>query len=455
MASSKVSFFCKECGYESAKWLGKCPSCNSWNSFEEELSSTKKSKSISERVGFLEKTEIKKLNDIKVEDAVRVDTGFEELNRVFGSGIVKGSISLIGGEPGIGKSTLIMEVCGNLSKVGSVLYVSGEESDSQVKLRANRLGVTAENIYFFNETNISEIELNIDKLNPMFCIIDSIQTMYDSDIASSSGSVSQVKEVTARLMYLAKRKNITMLVIGHVTKDGVIAGPRVLEHMVDTVIYIEGERFLERRIVRSIKNRFGSTNEIGIFEMKDSGMVEVTNVSGAFLDMNKEVHEAGTVISVASEGSSNIFFEMQALTAHSYYNMPRRVANGVDFNRLNMIIAVLEKKCNLSIGSNDIYVSVAGGMKVDEPSADLAIAVSIFSSFKNVIIPKNYLFIGEIGLTGNIRGVINIEKKVKEALKMGYTKIYCSKSDYNKLKDVPKGVDIIAQNSISEIFEKL
>ncbi|MBR1884147.1 MAG: DNA repair protein RadA [Clostridia bacterium] len=449
------NFFCKECGYESAKWMGKCPSCNSWNSFEEEIiSKSKNSKSMSSKTGFLEKTEIKKLEEIKVEEASRVDVGFEELNRVFGSGIVKGSISLVGGEPGIGKSTLIMQVCGNLSKVGKVLYVSGEESESQVKLRADRLKVASPSIFFLNETNISEVENKVESLNPEFCIVDSIQTMYDDEIASTSGSVSQVKEVTARLMYLAKRKNITMIVIGHVTKDGVIAGPRVLEHMVDTVIYIEGDRFSENRIVRSVKNRFGSTNEIGIFVMKNEGMVEVKNKSETFLG-DKEENTSGSATSVTTEGSSNIFFEVQALTAHSYYNLPRRVANGIDFNRLNMIVAVLEKKCNLSLGSNDIYVSALGGLKVNDPSSDLATAISIYSSFKNVIIPNDILFVGEIGLTGEIRNVANIEKKVKEAVRMNYKKIYCSKYDAIKVKKEINNENIIGVSNLMELINIL
>ena len=455
MAKSEVSFFCKECGYESPKWMGKCPSCNSWNSFEEELvSKSKNSKSKSSHTGFLEKTEIKKLEDIKVEDAIRVNSGFEELNRVFGSGIVKGSISLIGGEPGIGKSTLIMQVCSNLAKKGKVLYISGEESESQVKLRADRLNVKSENIYFLNETNISEIELKIENLNPDFCIVDSIQTLYDDEIPSSSGSVSQVKEVTARLMYLSKRKNITMLVIGHVTKDGTVAGPRVLEHMVDTVIYIEGDRFTENRVVRTVKNRFGSTNEIGIFEMKNEGMVEVKNKSETFLG-EKESVESGSAISVTSEGSSNIFFEIQALTAHSYYNLPRRVANGIDINRLNMILAVLEKKCKLTLGSSDIYVSALGGLKVNDPSVDLALLVAIYSSFKNVIVDKNSLFIGEIGLTGEIRNSTNIEKKVLEAYRMNYTKIYCSKYDAMKVLKQNSKLPVIGISSVQELISKL
>lgn len=452
MASNTV-FFCKECGYESAKWLGKCPGCESWNSFVEEKvnkKSTKTSVNRSFSSVFDNKSKIKKLNDIKVEKTVRIDTGYEELNRVFGSGIVEGSLTLIGGEPGIGKSTLIMQVCGNLSKNGKVLYVSGEESEVQVKIRADRLNIKSEDIYFLSETNISEIEGKIEELKPKFCIIDSIQTMYDEEISSVPGSISQVKEVTARLMYLAKREGITVIVIGHVTKDGVIAGPRILEHMVDTVLYIEGERFLSYRIVRGVKNRFGSTNEIGIFDMQNVGMVEVKNMSEVFLnDTTKDL--PGTCIVATVEGTSTILLEVQALTCHSYYNMPRRVANGIDFNRLNMVLAVLEKRCNINLGAQDVYVNIVGGMKVDEPAIDLGIAMAIISSYKNIAIDNKTVFMGEIGLTGQIRSITNFEKRVKEISKMGYKNIYGNKRQIDELKNKDlKDVNLIGVNTIEQ-----
>lgn len=435
MASSTV-FFCKECGYESAKWLGKCPGCNNWNSFVEEKIS-KKTTAKAQNKGFSNtfnnKSEVKKLNEIKVEKTTRIDTGFAELNRVLGSGIVQGSLTLIGGEPGIGKSTLIMQVCGKLASNGKILYVSGEESEVQVKMRSDRLGIASDNIFFLSETNITDIENKIENLNPKFCIIDSIQTMYDEEISSVPGSVSQVKEVTARLMYLAKRQGITVIVIGHVTKDGVIAGPRILEHMVDTVLYIEGERFFSHRIVRGVKNRFGSTNEIGIFDMQDVGMVEVTNMSEIFLSDNNS-NLPGTSIVATVEGTSTILLEIQALTSHSYYNMPRRVANGIDLNRLNMILAVLEKRCNINLGSQDVYVNVIGGIKVDEPAVDLAVAMAIVSSYKNKVINSKSVFIGEVGLTGDIRSVNNFEKRVKEIEKMGYTEIFSQKRQIEQVK---------------------
>ncbi len=454
MATNTV-FFCKECGYESAKWLGKCPGCNSWNSFvEEKINKKSGSSRTSSRVStFSNNNEVKQLKEIVVTEEVRIDTGYEELNRVFGGGIVEGSLNLIGGEPGIGKSTLIMQVCSNLSKNGKVLYISGEESETQVKLRADRLGCDEDNILFLNETNIASIEEKIEEIEPKFCIVDSIQTMCDEEISATPGSISQVKEVTARLMYLAKRKAITTIVIGHVTKDGVIAGPRILEHMVDTVIYIEGERFLSHRIVRGVKNRFGSTNEIGIFDMRDEGMVEITNMSEIFLS-NNDKNLPGTAVVATVEGTSTILMEVQALTTHSYYNNPRRVANGIDLNRLNMLIAVLEKRCKLNLSTQDIYVNVIGGMRVDEPAVDLSIAMAIFSSYKNIPISPKTVFLGEIGLTGEIRNITNFEKRVKEISKLGYDTIYTNKKQIDSLKE-KVDAKIIGITTIDEAINKL
>ncbi len=454
MATNTV-FFCKECGYESAKWMGKCPGCNSWNSFVEEKinkkSNTTSSKGYS--ATFSGNSSVKKLKDIVVTKEVRLDTGYEELNRVFGGGIVEGSLNLIGGEPGIGKSTLIMQVCANLAKLGEVLYVSGEESETQVKLRADRLKVSSDNILFYNETSIDIIEDKIEEINPKFIIVDSIQTMYDEQISSTPGSISQVKEVTARLMYLAKRKAITTIVIGHVTKDGVIAGPRILEHMVDTVIYIEGERFLSNRIVRGVKNRFGSTNEIGIFDMKDEGMVEIKNAADIFLSKS-EKNLPGTAVVATVEGSSTILMEVQALTTHSYYNNPRRVPNGIDLNRLNMLLAVLEKRCNLSLSTQDVYVNVIGGMKVDEPAVDLSVAMAIVSSYKNITIDPKTVFLGEIGLTGEIRNITNFEKRIKEISKLGYNKIYTNKKQIDSLKEKVDAT-LIGVSTIDEVIGKI
>ena len=450
MAKEKIVFFCNECGYESAKWLGKCPACNTWNSFvEEKIKSASTRGTTKYKVG---ESSVKKLKDIENIESKRLDTGYEELNRVLGGGLVDGSLILLGGEPGIGKSTLVLQICNNLTKYGNLLYVSGEESDSQIKMRADRLKVNSENILFLGETNIEEIETQIEKTNPKFCIIDSIQTMYDEEISSAAGSVSQVREVTARLMNIAKSKKISTIVIGHVTKDGNIAGPRLLEHMVDVVLYLEGERFLSHRILRGVKNRFGSTNEIGIFEMKEEGLVEVTNMSEVFLSRD-EVSLPGTATTAILEGNSTLAIEIQALTTHSYYNIPRRVANGVDFNRLNMIIAVIEKMCGINLGSQDIYVNVIGGMKVNETAADIAIAFAIISSYKGLPISKDSVFLGEIALNGQIRNVINIEKRLKELEKIGYKKIYAPKKQLESLNDT-YNIKMIKLSDIQSIVEK-
>lgn len=457
--ASNIVFFCKECGYESSKWMGRCPGCNNWNTFVEEkvnkkTAATTKNKGISST--FNDKSEVKKLHEIVISEQVRVDTGYEELNRVLGGGIVEGSLILIGGEPGIGKSTLVMQVCNNLSKYGKMMYISGEESETQVKLRADRLKVNSSNILFLNETDISIIEEKIEEEEPKYCIVDSIQTLFDPEISSVAGSVSQVKEATARLMYLSKRENITIIIVGHVTKDGVIAGPRILEHMVDTVLYIEGERFFSHRIVRGIKNRFGSTNEIGIFDMQDSGMVEVKNMSEIFLsDSSKNL--PGSSIIATVEGNSTIVLEVQALTSTSYYNNPRRVANGIDLNRLFMILAVLEKRCKLNLGGYDVYVNVIGGIRIDEPAIDLGIAMAIFSSYKNITIDPLTVFIGEIGLTGEIRQINNIEKRVKEIEKLGYKKVYLNKKQANRIsKELSNlNIKIIGVEKIDEVISYL
>ena len=449
MAKSKVVFFCKDCGYESPAWLGKCPGCGNWNSFVEEKISTIKNNS--KRID-MPNQEVKKLSEIDIKQKERLDTGFEELNRVLGGGIVDGSLILFGGEPGIGKSTLILQVCEKLSKYGDVLYVSGEESDVQVKLRADRLEVKSEKVLFLGETNILSIENKIENIKPKVCVIDSIQTMYDEEISSVPGSVSQVREITARLMNISKKLGIITIVIGHVTKDGQIAGPRMLEHMVDVVLYIEGERFLSHRIIRGVKNRFGSTNEIGIFEMQQKGLMEVKNMSEMFL--TKSSLEPGNVIMPLLEGTSTLMIELQALTTHSYYNMPRRVSSGIDFNRLNMIIAILEKKCNMNLGTQDIYINVVGGIKVTETASDLAVAMSIVSSFKDICVPADSIFVGELSLTGEIRSVVNIEKRVKEAAKLGFKKFYGPKGQLDKLKQDVKIKDmmLISVRNINDLI---
>ncbi len=450
MGKEKVVFFCKDCGYESAKWLGKCPGCNAWNSFVEEK--IKKETVANRSVSNVPKSELKKLKDVSVEHKQRFTTGFEELDRVLGGGIVDGSLILLGGEPGIGKSTLVLQVTDKLTSHGDVLYVSGEESELQVKLRADRLGIDNDKIYFYGETDIAEIEEKIINMNPKVCIIDSIQTMYDEAISSVPGSVSQVREVTARLMNVAKKMGIITIVIGHVTKDGTIAGPRLLEHMVDVVLYIEGERFVSHRIVRGVKNRFGSTNEIGIFEMAEKGLVEVTNMSEMFL--TKETNQPGAATTAILEGTSTLLLELQALTSHSYYNVPRRVTNGIDLNRLNMILAVIEKVCGISLGAQDVYVNVVGGIKITEPASDLAVAMAVISSYKSVPVKPGSLFIGELALTGEIRSVVNVEKRIKEAVKLGFTTIYTTKYGLEKIT-LPKEAKIIKVNNIKDLIKNI
>ncbi len=446
MGKEKIVFFCKECGYESAKWLGKCPGCNQWNTFvEEKIKEKSQGKKV---VSNIPKSEMKKLKDIQIVKKERFTSGFGELDRVLGGGIVDGSLILLGGEPGIGKSTLVLQISDKLTAHGDVLYVSGEESELQVKLRADRLGIDNEKIYFYGETDIDEIESKITENNPRVCIIDSIQTMYDEAISSVPGSVSQVREVTARLMNISKKLGIITIVIGHVTKDGVIAGPRLLEHMVDVVLYIEGERFVSHRIVRGVKNRFGSTNEIGIFEMAEKGMVEVTNMSEMFL--TREKNQPGTVTTAILEGTSTLLLELQALTTHSYYNIPRRVTTGIEVNRLNLLLAVIEKVCGISLGTQDVYINVVGGIKIAEPAADLAVAMAIISSYKGKALNNDSVFIGELALTGEVRRVVNIEKRIKEAVKLGYKTIYTTRYGLEKI-ELPQGVKLVKVNNIKDL----
>ena len=449
MGKEKVVFFCKECGYESLKWLGKCPGCNAWNTFvEEKIKEKAQGKKV---VSNIPKSELKKLKDIQIVKKERFTSGFGELDRVLGGGIVDGSLILLGGEPGIGKSTLVLQISDKLTAHGDVLYVSGEESELQVKLRADRLGIDNDKIYFYGETDIDEIESKITDKKPRVCIIDSIQTMYDEAISSVPGSVSQVREVTARLMTISKKLGIITIVIGHVTKDGVIAGPRLLEHMVDVVLYIEGERFVSHRIVRGVKNRFGSTNEIGIFEMAEKGMVEVSNMSEMFL--TREKNQPGTVTTAILEGTSTLLLELQALTTHSYYNIPRRVTTGVDVNRLNLLLAVVEKVCGISLGTQDVYLNVVGGIKITEPAADLAIAMAIISSYKGKALNNDSVFIGELALTGEVRQVVNLEKRIKEAIKLGYKTIYTTKYGLDKI-DIPTGAKIVKVSNIKDLISK-
>ena len=450
MAKNKTVFVCSGCGYESPKWMGKCPACNEWNSFyEEKVVSSSSSNSGKKR-------EISKpieLNKIEGKSESKISTGFNELDRVLGGGLVNGSLILLGGEPGIGKSTLILQICNKIKTDGKVLYISGEESGEQIKLRADRLGVKNENLLFLSETNIENIEENILSINPKLVIIDSIQTMFSEDITSAPGSVSQVREITAKIMRTCKENGVTTILIGHVTKDGNIAGPRVLEHMVDTVLYLEGERYFAYRMLRGVKNRFGSTNEIGMFEMQSEGLVEITDPSKVLIS-EREENPAGSVVIASMEGTRPLLVEFQALTTPTVFGMPRRTANGIDYNRLAVLIAVLEKKVGINLGNQDVYLNVVSGLKINEPAIDLGIIAATVSSFKNIPIDKTTVVLGEVGLTGEIRSVNLIDKRLKEAEKLGFKKCIIPESNRKLLKENYK-LDIIGVKSVNEAMNTL
>ncbi len=447
---AKTIFVCNECGYESAKWMGKCPACNSWNTFVEEKISNKVENGKKERKI---QEPPKPLNSYVGQDAKRITTGYAELDRVLGGGLVKGSLVLVGGEPGIGKSTLILQICDKIQGDGKVLYVSGEESAEQIKLRADRLNIKNDDILFLGETDIDIIDENIEELNPKLVIIDSMQTMYSEEISSAPGSVSQVREITARIMKICKSKKITTIIIGHVTKDGNIAGPRVLEHMVDTVLYIEGERYFSYRMVRGVKNRFGSTNEVGMFEMQENGMVEITNPSSILIS-EREDNPSGSVVVATIEGTRPLLVELQALVSQSIFGFPRRTANGIDYNRLTLLMAVMEKKAGLMLGNQDVYLNVVGGLKLNEPALDLGIILATASSFKNISIPKGVVVLGEVGLTGEVRTINMIEKRLKEAERLGFKKCIIPENNKKLLKESYK-LDIIGVKNINEAMKAI
>jgi len=448
--TNKTVFVCNECGYESAKWLGKCPACNSWNTFFEQKIDTYIEKGVKK---VKERQVPKTLNSYEGKEAVRVSTGINELDRVLGGGLVKGSLVLIGGEPGIGKSTLILQVCDKIKGEGKVLYVSGEESAEQIKIRADRLGINNEDILFLGETDISIIEDTITEIKPKLVIIDSIQTMYSDELTAAAGSVSQVREITSQIMRVCKSQAITTIIIGHVTKDGTIAGPRVLEHMVDTVLYLEGERFFSYRILRGVKNRFGSTNELGMFEMKGEGLCEITNPSDVLIS-EREGNPSGSCVVATVEGTRPMLIELQALTTQSVYGVPKRTGNGIDYNRLSVLVAVLEKRAYLMMGGQDIYVNVVGGIKINEPAIDLGICCVAASSFKNIAIPKDTVIMGEVGLTGEVRRINMIEKRLKEAEKLGYKTCIIPENNKKYLED-KYDLDIIGVKSISDALKVL
>jgi len=449
MAKIKSKFVCQECGYETAKWLGKCPSCEEWNTFVEKFE-TKKSDSKSQR--GISKGIIEKINKITSTKKERISTGSVEMDKVLGGGIIKSSLILVGGDPGIGKSTLLLQVADHAAKQKlKVLYVSGEESGEQIKIRADRLGIGDGELYVLAETNIDIIIEHVDKEEPDLLVLDSIQTIYSPDVPSAPGSVTQVREVTSMVMRITKTRNMASFIVGHVTKSGAIAGPRVLEHMVDTVLYFEGERHFSYRILRAVKNRFGSTNEIGIFEMRDRGLIEVENPSEVFLK-GRPLDAYGTVVTAAMEGTRPVLIEIQALVTYSPVGFANRVTTGIDKNRASMLIAVLEKKAGLSIQSSDIFINVTGGLQIKEPACDLAILCALASSFKEIPVDFKTVLIGEVGLTGEIRGVNSIEKRLLEAKKMGFKRAVIAEANAEISKEV-KNMEIIPVNNIRQVMD--
>lgn len=432
----KTAFFCQNCGYESSKWMGQCPGCREWNTFVEELTVTA-SKSTSAKSGLgsgTGKSEPVQLSSIQIEEDDRVLTQIEELDRVLGGGIVPGSMVLVGGDPGIGKSTLLLQVCKELTaKQHKVLYISGEESLRQIKLRARRIGEFNDQLLLLCETNLEAIRSTIERTRPEMVVIDSIQTMYNDQVSSAPGSVSQVRESTGVLMQIAKGMGISMFIVGHVTKDGSVAGPRVLEHMVDTVLYFEGDRQVAYRILRSVKNRFGSTNEIGVFEMQEKGLIEVKNPSQAMLN-GRPTDASGSVVVCSIEGTRPILIEIQALVTRTNFGLPRRTSVGIDYNRVNLLMAVLEKRAGLHLGDCDAYVNLAGGMKLGEPAIDLGVVMAVVSSFKNKVIDPGILIFGEVGLSGEVRGVSMAETRVRESEKLGFTTCIMPKANVESIQ---------------------
>lgn len=445
---------CQECGYESPKWMGKCPGCGQWNKMVEEVEkvSSPRRGAFSHSQGQAIVSKAMPITSVESESEPRIHTNLLELNRVLGGGIVKGSLVLIGGDPGIGKSTLLLQVSSQLAnKNQSVLYISGEESLRQTKLRAERLGVSSDKLLVYAETNLEDINRTIEEVNPAFVVIDSIQTIFHPDITSAPGSVSQVRECTSELMRIGKTKGIAIFIVGHVTKEGSIAGPRLLEHMVDTVLYFEGERHHTYRILRAVKNRFGSTNEMGIFEMKEFGLEEVENPSEIFLEERSQ-GAAGSTVVASMEGTRPVLVEIQALISPTSFGNPRRMATGIDHNRVSLLMAVLDKRVGLLLQNQDAYLKVAGGVKIDEPAIDLAIAVSIASSFKDKPTRTTDCIIGEVGLTGEVRRVSRIEQRVQEAAKLGFERVILPENNIGGW-NVPKGIELIGVSSVYEALQ--
>ena len=456
MAKGKKSiFFCQNCGHEESKWLGQCPMCKEWNTFvEEKVSVTRGNTAAVQQVRDAKDAKVVTLSSITTDDDERMQTGILELDRVLGGGIVPGSLVLVGGDPGIGKSTLLLQVCQKLSGQNrKILYISGEESLKQIKLRANRMGTFSESLFLLCETNLGMIRHVIEEQHPDMVVIDSIQTMYNEEVASAPGSVSQVRESTGILLQLAKGLGISIFIVGHVTKEGTVAGPRVLEHMVDTVLYFEGDRHASYRILRGVKNRFGSTNEIGVFEMRETGLAEVKNPSEYMLNGRPE-NASGSVVACTMEGTRPLLIELQALVCHSNFGIPRRQTTGTDFNRVNLLMAVLEKRSGVQLSSCDAYVNITGGIKIQEPAIDLGIVLAILSSFRNKALNPKMVAFGEVGLSGEVRAVSMAKQRVAEAEKLGFEECVVP---YVSLEECKKGskIRVIGVSSVQDAMDRL
>lgn len=448
----KTVYFCSDCGTESPKWMGKCPGCGAWNTMVEELV-TVTPKSAHKSASIQSNSKPQYLRDIAITEETRTTTGFKELDRVLGGGIVSGSLILLGGDPGIGKSTLLLQTCGNLGADKQVLYVSGEESGRQIKLRADRLGVATENLKIYSETNMTNIISCIYQEKPDILIIDSVQTMFNPEISPAPGSVSQIRDVAATLMRIAKEESIATFVVGHVTKDGAIAGPKILEHIVDCVLYFEGEQHRSYRIIRAIKNRFGSTNEIGVFEMADKGLIEIENPSLALLSGRPE-GASGSCILCTMEGTRPVLAEIQALAAPTSFGNPRRMTAGVELSRTLMLLAVMEKRLNLKISAYDVYVNVVGGLKMVEPSVDMGIILAIASSLKNKAVDSSLVAIGEVGLAGEIRACSLLETRVAEAEKLGFKRCIIPEANAEKLRKFDK-IQLMPFSNIKDVLKEI
>ena len=453
MKNKKIVYFCQECGNETSKWMGQCPACKAWNTLVEETVTTTRASGTKDSRRTVKREPVG-LREISLAKEERKTSGMAELDRVLGGGIVAGSLVLVGGDPGIGKSTLLLQVCRNLSAAGtSVLYISGEESLRQIRMRADRIGTFTDDLKLLCETNLQDVREIIERTKPQVAVIDSIQTMFDEEISAAPGSVSQVRESTNVLMQIAKGMGVTIFIVGHVTKEGNVAGPRVLEHMVDTVLYFEGDRHASYRILRAVKNRFGSTNEIGVFEMEEKGLTEVRNPSEFLLD-GKPENASGSVVACSMNGTRPLLVEIQALVCQSNFGIPRRTTVGTDFNRVNLLIAVLERKAGIQLGSCDAYVNIAGGMKMTEPAVDLAICLALISSYKDIVISDDVMAFGEVGLSGEIRSVTMAEQRVQEARKLGFTTVILPEVCRNSIKN-KEGLKLVFVSKVKEAYQYL